>query len=392
MTEMRIAIWSEALVNGQTGTKTMLENIVRFWLREHAEEVAITFVVATPEDARVIDALFSEGDWETMVVPGGKWARRLAWLIGGKSLTPSIGPHDIYLSGWHWPLGRHDRPFIGIVHDLRPLDPDWYEPTASPMRRWTWRMLYRLSARRCLATAAALATPSAFTLRHISRIGFAPRQPVRVIPHGVEHDVWKAPLDPRVLDAALRRTGLPAGAPFVLSIGPHAPHKNMPRLVQAFASGPARSDPDAHLVLAGATNVETPRIKRLICETGLEDRVHLPGRVPFNDLVALMKAARVFAFVSLFEGFGIPVAEAFSSGTPVVTSSTTSLHEVVGDAALTVDPTDVAAISEALSRLWHNEALRRVYRDRAATRVAEFRWDVAARAYLDLFQSVRGRT
>lgn len=392
MTEMRIAIWSEALVSGQTGTKTMLENIVRVWLREHAGEVALTFVVATPQESRVIDALFSEGNWQTKVVPGGKWARRLAWLIGGKSLTPSIGRHDIYLSGWHWPLGHHDRPFVGIVHDLRPLDPDWYEPTASPMRRWTWRTLYRLSARRCLAVAAALATPSEFTLRHISGNGFAPSQLVRVIPHGVDHESWNAPLDPRALDTALRRIGLPAGARFALSIGPHVPHKNMPRLVEAFADGPARSDPDAHLVLAGATNVETPMIERLIREAGLQDRVHLPGRVPFDDLVALMKGARLFAFVSMFEGFGIPVVEAFSAGTPVVTSSTTSLQEVAGDAALTVDPIDVPAISEALSRFWHDEALRRDYRDRAATRVAEFRWDVAARAYLDLFQTVRGRT
>ena len=74
MTEMRIAIWSEALVSGQTGTKTMLENIVRVWLLEHASEVAITFVVATPEEARDIDALFPAGNWQTRVVPGGKWA------------------------------------------------------------------------------------------------------------------------------------------------------------------------------------------------------------------------------------------------------------------------------------------------------------------------------
>ena len=313
-------------------------------------------------------------------------------LIGGKSLTPSIGHHDIYLSGWHWPLGRHDRPFVGIVHDLRPLDPKWSDPTISPVRRWAWRMLDCLSARRCLTTAAALATPSEFTLMHISRIGFAPRQPVKVIPHGVDHDIWNAPLDPRALEAAFRRIGLPGGARFVLSIGPHVPHKNRPRLVEAFADGLARSDPNAHLVLAGATNVETPRIERLIREAGLKGRVRLPGRVPFDDLVALMKGARIFAFVSLFEGFGIPVAEAFSAGTPVVTSSTTSLQEVAGDAALMVDPTNVPAISEALSRFWHDEALRRDYRDRAATRVAEFRWDVAARAYLDLFQTVRGQT
>lgn len=392
MTEIRIAFWSEALVSGQTGTKTMLENIIRIWLRDHAGEVAITFVVTTPDEAHVIGDLFPEGNWQSKVVPGGKWARRLAWLIGGKSLTPSIGRHDIYLSGWHWPLGHRDRPFVGIVHDLRPLDPHSYEPTISHVRRWALRWLYRLSAYRCLATAAAIATPSKFTLRHISRIGFAPRQSVRVIPHGVDHEAWNSPVDPRALDAAFRRIGLPDGARFVLSIGPHTPHKNIPRLVEAFAGGPASSDPAAHLVLAGATNVETPRIKRLICEVGLQDRVHLPGSVPFNELVALMKTARVFAFLSLFEGFGIPVIEAFSAGTPVVTSSTTSLQEVAGDAALTVDPTDVPAISEALSRFWYDEVLRCDYRDRGATRVAEFRWDVSARAYLDLFQTVLGRT
>lgn len=391
MTHMRIAIWAEALVGGQTGTKTMLENIVRVWLRNYALEVAITFVVSSPQGARAIDELFPKGNWQTKVVSGKKWARRLAWLAGRNSLTPAIGRHDIYISGWHWPLGRDDRPFIGIVHDLRLLDPNWSDSTISPARRLIWRTLYRLSAQRCIASAAALVTPSEFTLKHISVNGFAPPQFVKVIPHGVDHGFWQAPLNPLAMAAALGRVGLPSGARFALSIGPHVPHKNMSRLVEAFADGPARIDPDAHLVLAGAANVETPKIKRLIHEFGLRDRVHLPGRVPFEDLVALMKAAHVFVFVSQFEGFGIPVIEAFSAGIPVVTSSTTALQEVAGDAAITVDPIDVRAIADALTRLWDDEALCRDYRDRAMSRVAQFDWDVAARSYLELFKSVKGR-
>ncbi|GAB4469218.1 MAG: glycosyltransferase family 1 protein [Anaerolineae bacterium] len=185
--------------------------------------------------------------------------------------------------------------------------------------------------------------------------------------------------DTTALDAVRRRCGIGAG-PFILSVGTVQPRKNYLRLVEALH----RLDrPDLRLVIAGGRGWLDDPLYARIDDLGLQDRVIFTGFVPDADLPALYSAARVFAFPSLYEGFGLPILEAMACGTPAVVSTASSLPEVAGDAALLVDPTDVDGLTHAIARLLDDEALRADLVARGRARVEAFTWDGAARQLLD---------
>lgn len=386
MSKLTIALWAEALIGPNTGTRTVLENLIRYMLKDHSDRIAFTLVCPSWADPKILDGRFPEGPWCVAQARGGRWPNRLAWLAGAASITPVIGRHDIYLSGWQWPLGCKDQPFIGILHDLRILDPTWSDATVSPLRRATWRMLWDLSVRACTARAAAIVAPSQYTLDHMAKLSYESRQPTIVVPHGVDNDLWGIRANDDVLAATLVRIGATPGCDFVLGVGQHTPHKNFSRLIEGFAVHLACEDAKAQLVIAGGENVETGKLRAYAAQLGLGKRVVLAGSISFDDLRVLMSRARVFAFPSLFEGFGLPVLEAFAAGTPVVTSTTTSLGEIAGDAAKLVNPTDVGEIGSAISRVWSDNVERTRLAKAGQARAALFRWEDTVRRYLELFE------
>jgi glycosyltransferase involved in cell wall biosynthesis len=175
----------------------------------------------------------------------------------------------------------------------------------------------------------------------------------------------------------------------VLSVGSLEPGKNRERLLQAFARLRARGL--AHtLVVAGQRawryEGEQPLAQRL----GLADSVRFLGHVPQADLPALYSAADLFAFPSLYEGFGLPALEAMACGTPVVASNVSAVPEVVGDAALQVSPLDVGALADAMERLLRDERLRADLRERGLKRAAEFSWEKAARRTAEVYEWAAG--
>jgi glycosyltransferase involved in cell wall biosynthesis len=163
------------------------------------------------------------------------------------------------------------------------------------------------------------------------------------------------------------------GYPYVLYVGNRRPHKNLPRLLEAFAH--ANGCAPLSLVLTGPPDGETERLARGL---GIGDRVVFAGRVPERDLPALYRGARAVALPSLYEGFGLPALEAMASGTPLVAAAATSLPELVGDAAILVDPREVHALASALERLHGDEALRTELRARGLERAAAYTWERSA--------------
>ena len=161
---------------------------------------------------------------------------------------------------------------------------------------------------------------------------------------------------PAEINSVTNRNGLKR--PYALYLGTIQPRKNLSRLILAYARLSATEAPPWDLVLAGNRGWLSQSLDDLINSKNLSERIHLSGYVPEADLPSLLAGARFFCFPSLFEGFGLPVLEAHSIGVPVLTSNTSSLPEVAGDAALYVDPTDVDAIAEAMLRLSQDEALR----------------------------------
>ena len=168
-------------------------------------------------------------------------------------------------------------------------------------------------------------------------------------------------------------------------MGSLEPGKNRGRLLQAFGRLRARGL-EHTLAVAGQRAWRFEGEEPLAGRLGLADAVRFLGYVPPADLPALYSAADLFVFPSLYEGFGLPALEALACGTPVVTSSVSALPEVVGDAALQVDPLDVEALAEAMERLLRDDGLRADLRERGLRRAEEFSWERTARQTLAVYE------
>lgn len=194
--------------------------------------------------------------------------------------------------------------------------------------------------------------------------------------------------DPARLDAVRRRYELPER--FVLFLGALEPRKNVLRLLEACAALSPTLRREFPLVVAGAQGWLNDSVHEQVQKLGLGESVRFAGYIEPADLAALYSLATVFAYPSLWEGFGLPVLEAMACGTPVLTSSVSSLPEVAGDAAVLVPPTDVHAIAEGLNRLLEDDALRVDLARRGPRRAAQFSWERCARETLAIYEAVAG--
>ncbi len=180
---------------------------------------------------------------------------------------------------------------------------------------------------------------------------------------------------------------------FVLFAGNVKPHKNLGRLIRAFAR--VRAQPaheDLRLVLLGDDVSRYGSLRRAVEESGVRQDVRFFGFVPHRTLAALYRMASVFAFPSLYEGFGLPPLEAMACGTPVVTSRMSSLPEVVGDGALLVDPYSEEEIAQGISRVLNDEELRSGLIERGRRRAALFSWERSVRAIHAGYMKALGRS
>lgn len=166
--------------------------------------------------------------------------------------------------------------------------------------------------------------------------------------------------------------------PFVLFVGTLEPRKNLVSLVRAFAALPPALLDETQLVLCGRWGWKNEPLEAEIVRKGLETKVRVVGYVSDAELPALYRAASVFAYPSLYEGFGLPPLEAMASGVPVIASTDPTLVKVLSEAAMLVKPTDVEALSEALRSLLSSESLRAVYRAKGLSHVQRFSWDTTA--------------
>ena len=177
---------------------------------------------------------------------------------------------------------------------------------------------------------------------------------------------------------------------YVLSVGSIQPRKNLVRLIKAYASlrGKQGGNNFPKLVLVGKRAWLYDETLRALEETGIGDSVVLTGYVPESDLPALYSGALCFIYPSFFEGFGLPPLEAMKCGAPVIAGNATSLPEVVGDAALKVDPFDVSAIAWAMDQLIKDAELRQELRDKGLARARLFDWKETARKTLAVYEQV----
>ncbi len=255
-------------------------------------------------------------------------------------------------------------PFVVTVHDLSFLR---FPRLFRPANRFYLTALTRASVRRARRVIAV----SAHAAEETTRLLGARREKVDVVYHGV--DPGFRPRSSNEVAAFRARKGLPER--FVLFLGTLEPRKNLVRLVRAFG---LLEEPNLRLVLAGGSGWYYEEVFARVEQLGLQERVLFPGYVPGEELPLWYNAATVFAYPSLYEGFGMPVTEAQASGTPVLTSDCSSLPEAAGDGALLVDPHDVEAMAAGLQRLLTDGALRDHLRQRGLAHAACFTWQRAA--------------
>jgi glycosyltransferase involved in cell wall biosynthesis len=246
------------------------------------------------------------------------------------------------------------------------------------------RIFLRLMMPRFLAQADRIIAVSENTRRDALRLYRIDPEKIEVIAQGVESR-FKPDGDPARSAGVRRRYALPDR--FILCVGTIEPRKNLPTLLEAYAAVRAQH-PDVGLVIAGGKGWLYEGFFRRLRSLGLERLVTVTGQVPDDDLPALLNAAEVFAYPSVYEGFGLPPLEAMACGVPVLCSNTSSLPEVVGDAGLQLPPHDVRAWVEALSRVLDDAHLRETLRARGLARARLFTWDATARKTLDVYRSV----
>jgi glycosyltransferase involved in cell wall biosynthesis len=249
---------------------------------------------------------------------------------------------------------------------------------------WQNRLYLTLMVPRFLRRADAVICVSEATRRdalHFYRL--APAK-VHVVTEGVE-----PPFAPIAAPAARETIRAKYRLPqrFILHIGTLEPRKNLKVLLEAYAVLRPHL-PEVGLVLAGGKGWLYQDFFTQLRALGLEPHVTLTGYVPDADLPALLNCAEVFAFPSVFEGFGLPPLEAMACGVPVICSDASSLPEVVGDAGILLNPADVAAWGQALTRLLGDPALRADLGARGQARARQFTWEHAAKRTRDIYRAL----
>lgn len=266
-------------------------------------------------------------------------------------------------------------PSVTTVYDITPALYPQYLPSSRA------RVAYELSARLAVETSAALLTLSAAARRDmIARFDARPDRIHVTLP---AVDGRFRPCSEADIAATRQRLGLPDS--YILYLGINKPHKNLVRLVEAFGSI-ARALPDVSIVLAGRRDPRYPEAMHQAMAMRLARRVVLVDDVPEADLPALYSGAALFVFPSLYEGFGFPVLEAMACGVPVVTTNTSSLPEVAGDAALLVPPDDTRLLAQSMSVVLQDGRLWNRLRAASLARAREFSWAKTAADTLAVYR------
>ena len=351
---------SRATVAQRTGTEGYSLHIIRGLIAQGNDHRFRLYFRDDPEPGLIP----TQENVECVVI-----RRRRLWTHAGLRKSLQRKPPDVLFVPAHtlpWPTAA-GVPSVVTAHDLGYL----HYPDKHPLLE---RLYLDWSTRHSASIARRVIAVSQATAQDLVALNGIPRDKIRVVHSGVDEELQPVQ-DEAVLRDVKRRLGIEG--PYVLHVGSIQPRKNLTRLVEAFAQIMDVVE-GLKLVLAGRRAWGDQSLLDRISDLDLNERVVLTGYVPDDALAALYSGASVYAFPSLYEGFGFPALEAMACGTPVVCANTSSLPEIVGDAALTFAPTDVAVQADALQRVLTDPELNQRLVERGFARVQQFTWETAA--------------
>ena len=356
---------SRSVTDRPTGTEIYSQRVIQALLRLESPHCFRLYFRAAPPSGAFPGA-------ERCLIPFPRlWTHvRLSWEMARRP------PDALFVPAHVLPI-VHPRASLVTVHDLGYL----YFPEAHPRRQ---RLYLDLSTRWNARSAAHLLADSEATKADlVARYGTSPDKITVAYPG---YDERLAPVrDPAAVEAAKARYGITGD--YFLYLGTLQPRKNLVRLMEAFAKSEIRNPKsEIYLVLAGKRGWLYDDLFAQVSRLGLGGRVIFPGYVPDEDKSALLSGALAFVFPSLYEGFGLPVLEAQACGCPVITSATSSLPEVAGDAALLANPTDTAAIAAQMRAIAADPTLRAALVERGFANVRRFSWTACARSVLNAIE------
>lgn len=334
--------------------------------------------------------LYADRDFCFEAPPSFRWTKRVggrlpgtAWLLAAAPIWIRRDRADVFWGTQHVlpPFVPRGTRVLLTVHDLVHRR---YPGTMEPFNLWVHRLFVGPSARR----ADHIMVASESTARDVRELEGVAQGRIAVV--GPAAAGQYSPM--HAGEARGRLCGLlgeDADRPYVLAVGTLEPRKNFGVAIEAFARV-ADALPRHKLMIAGATGWKNGRLLSSVLEGGMSRRVRLLGYVPDELLPALYAASDCFVLPSLYEGFGIPVAEAMAAGTPVITSDIPSLREVAGDAGIAFPLGDPGRLALEMVRVCTDQDLRRRLISRGLVRAKSFSYDASAARFLDILRGLGG--
>ncbi len=361
------------------GVGTYTRNVIRALGRLDHESTY--FLIGSPEKVAEIDPL--PPNFET--VPLLLKDNTLKGSVECRSILRRLNVDVVHIPHLFWVPRALPCPYVMTVHDV--LEHMYRAHDRSQPRR----ILHFTMTRRAMRNAERIFAVSKFTKTEIEKLFGIPGDRIDVIYNAIDERFLRGHATEN--DRQLLSERFLVNYPFLLYAGRISPPKNLVRIIEAFSALKAELEKedkyrDLKLVIIGDELSKHPDLRRTVIRGGVQNDVRFLGFVPIEVLRIFYDAAKIFVFPSLYEGFGLPPLEAMAHGTPVVTSNTSSLPEVVGNAAVLVNPENVFEIMRALHRVLLDQPLRDKLKQRSYEQAKKFSWDASARQILKVYREV----
>jgi glycosyltransferase involved in cell wall biosynthesis len=361
------------------GVGTYIRNIVRALSRLDRDNKY--YLIGSPEKVQEI-GLLPPNFHNIAFVESDTSARG---YFGFRTILGRLSCDLVHIPHLFWLPRALPCPYVVTVHDV--LEHMSRTRDHSGVRR----LLHFQLTRRVLLGATRVFAVSKFTKSELEKLFSIPARKTEVVYNAIDERFMHGHASEADRELIVQRYQVTY--PFVLYAGRISPHKNLVRIIEAFSALRTELEkddkyPDLKLIIIGDELSKNPDLRRTVIKSGVQNDVRFLGFVPIEVLRILYDLAKVFVFPSLYEGFGLPPLEAMVHGTPVVTSNTSSLPEVVGNAAVLVNPENVFEIMRALHRVLIDQPLREKMKRRSLEQSKRFSWESSAKRVLEVYQEV----